>query len=197
MENQQLNNGDDAFIALSYSWAMANGDDSKSRSVVVDGRRLLVTQNLFEAMLQVRQSYGAVRLWVDAICISQEDIEERNEQVSRMSSIYASAAEVIAWLGAEEDLQAFRILDCLGSNSCDLKTSTIHTFKASDGKVIGLCEFRHEKETSRNDLDPDAFPLRSYALELATCVNGVLNRRYFNRRWVVQELFYARHLRFL
>jgi hypothetical protein len=40
-------------------------------------------------------------LWVDALCINQEDVEERNLQVLRMSSIYRQAQAVLAWLGPE------------------------------------------------------------------------------------------------
>ena len=40
-------------------------------------------------------------LWIDAICINQDDIVERSEQVNKMASIYGSARLVILWLGEE------------------------------------------------------------------------------------------------
>ena len=40
--------------------------------------------------------------WIDTICINQDDIPERNAQVSIMSTIYMKADEVIAWLGEED-----------------------------------------------------------------------------------------------
>ncbi|KAG5807705.1 hypothetical protein H9Q74_007679 [Fusarium xylarioides] len=43
-----------------------------------------------------------VPLWIDAICINQDDIAERNSQVAMMSQIYGSARCVVAWLGEED-----------------------------------------------------------------------------------------------
>jgi Heterokaryon incompatibility protein (HET) len=43
-------------------------------------------------------------IWIDAICINQKDIGEKNVQVPLMGEIYASAACVIVWLGAGDAL---------------------------------------------------------------------------------------------
>ena len=40
-----------------------------------------------------------MRYWIDALCISQADMEERNHQVKRMVEIYGQARAVVAWLG--------------------------------------------------------------------------------------------------
>jgi hypothetical protein len=42
-------------------------------------------------------------LWMDALCINQEDVIERNQQVYLMGSIYSQAREVLVWLGPEKD----------------------------------------------------------------------------------------------
>ncbi|RYP79954.1 hypothetical protein DL770_006429 [Monosporascus sp. CRB-9-2] len=42
-------------------------------------------------------------LWVDAICINQGDIEERNEQVSMMRDIYSSSKRVLIRLGTVDE----------------------------------------------------------------------------------------------
>ncbi|KAF2830838.1 HET-domain-containing protein, partial [Ophiobolus disseminans] len=39
------------------------------------------------------------RLWIDAICINQSDLLERNHQVAQMRDVYTKAESVIAWLG--------------------------------------------------------------------------------------------------
>ncbi len=41
--------------------------------------------------------------WIDALCISQSDVTERSQQVSRMKEIYTQAQEVIIWLGSAAD----------------------------------------------------------------------------------------------
>ena len=42
-------------------------------------------------------------LWVDAICINQEDQTEKGHQVSQMRDIYKGADEVLIWLGPSND----------------------------------------------------------------------------------------------
>lgn len=43
-------------------------------------------------------------IWIDALSIDQRNVEERNHQVQQMGEIYSNAAEVIAWLGDDEDI---------------------------------------------------------------------------------------------
>jgi hypothetical protein len=43
------------------------------------------------------------KLWIDALCINQEDIAERNVQVQRMGNIYQTAKGVLIWLGEASD----------------------------------------------------------------------------------------------
>lgn len=62
----------------------------------------LITQPPFTALVNFRSSTEHVRLWVDATCISQEDPDEKAEQVSMMAGIFGAAAEVLVWLGEGE-----------------------------------------------------------------------------------------------
>jgi len=56
-----------------------------------------VTRNLEAALRQLR-CYNYSEIWVDALCINQEDLEERSRQVLRMNEIYSQAYEIAAWL---------------------------------------------------------------------------------------------------
>jgi hypothetical protein len=60
-------------------------------------------QNLFEALLHLRGKKETRILWVDAVCINQQDKSERNEQVRWMGEIYSSVQQVIIWLGKEAE----------------------------------------------------------------------------------------------
>ncbi|KAH8589754.1 heterokaryon incompatibility protein-domain-containing protein [Bisporella sp. PMI_857] len=62
-----------------------------------------VTSGLHAALVYLRNSKVSRTLWVDAICIDQSDIQERNHQVAQMKSIYQAADKVVAWLGEEAD----------------------------------------------------------------------------------------------
>lgn len=55
-------------------------------------------------------------LWVDAVCVNQNDDAEKQRQVSMMSEIYSSAEEVITWLGNESQAisQALVLVENLG-----------------------------------------------------------------------------------
>lgn len=66
-------------------------------------RNIKVISNLEELLLRLRDPDEWGTLWIDAICINQEDIEERNEQVHYMHKIYHTAAEVLIWLGPEDE----------------------------------------------------------------------------------------------
>ena len=92
------------------------GDVADKRVIYAGTRRLMVTRNL-EAFLQEirKETQSSGWLWIDAICINQDDVPERNQQVSKMKSIYQGAEAVNAWLGVAEDDSglAFQMAECL------------------------------------------------------------------------------------
>ena len=57
---------------------------------------------------------GITHLWVDALCINQDDQEERARQIAMMGDIYSHAANVIVWLGEADE----HILPNVSSNFC-------------------------------------------------------------------------------
>lgn len=96
------------FEALSYTW----GDGGDKRSILVNGIRREISRNLEEA-LRVLRDLKETRLgmcyWVDSLCIDQENMRERNEQVKRMREIYGRARAVIVWLGREEKMDRIAV----------------------------------------------------------------------------------------
>jgi hypothetical protein len=101
------------YIALSYTW----GDPTSKVPVLLNGQRFFVGENLHSALRRFRPPHGqpGCFLWVDAICINQEDIREKSTQVQRMKQIYEDAAIIDVWLGpeAEDSDLAMRKLDSL------------------------------------------------------------------------------------
>ncbi|KAK3644271.1 hypothetical protein LTR22_015274 [Elasticomyces elasticus] len=87
------------YSALSYVW----GDARTKEAIRIDGTWFEIGESLANAFKHVRQETRDVILWADAICINQEDIPERNHQVSMMGSLYRQATKVIAWLGTTGD----------------------------------------------------------------------------------------------
>ena len=68
-------------------------------TIVCDGLKLSVGGELYNALKRLRKKEKVLRIWVDALCINQDDIPERNEHVKMMQQIYAKAEEVHIWLG--------------------------------------------------------------------------------------------------
>ncbi|KAH8672724.1 heterokaryon incompatibility protein-domain-containing protein, partial [Tricladium varicosporioides] len=87
------------YKALSYTW----GNPSDTSYIKLNGQPFLVTINLATALQHLRKEMEVVELWIDAICINQQDTDEKNVQVCRMKEIYEKAKEVIIWLGPESD----------------------------------------------------------------------------------------------
>jgi Heterokaryon incompatibility protein (HET) len=106
------------YAALSYTW----GDGIANKPILCNGYRFQVTTNLYSALLKLRKSSGQVRIWVDRLCINQEDVEERSDQVRHMGRIYASAAVVMIWLGEEtkDTYLAFEAIRNLAHNSTNI-----------------------------------------------------------------------------
>ncbi|KAI8669915.1 HET domain-containing protein [Fusarium sp. Ph1] len=93
------------FIPFSYVW----GDPTDTKPIKVNGMSTAVTRNLADFLKQTRAllldiltkgSWDKPAIfWADAICINQQDTEERNHQVQLLRSIYSSAPLALAWLG--------------------------------------------------------------------------------------------------
>ena len=88
-----------SYEALSYTW----GDASNTRENFIDGLRCTVTESLELALRHIRRKDAARTLWVDALCINQEDVDECSQQVGRMMDIFKTSARVLAWTGVASD----------------------------------------------------------------------------------------------
>ena len=93
------------YTALSYTWALEDGDDSLSQLLHIQGQTLPVTENLSLALEHLARSGGdeEMRLWVDAVCINQQDDDEKSYQVAMMADIYKHATNTVVWVGDEVD----------------------------------------------------------------------------------------------
>ncbi|KAJ5312368.1 hypothetical protein PENANT_c011G05956 [Penicillium antarcticum] len=118
---------DVVYNALSYEW----GSNTPDKRVFVNDQPFLIRANLHDFLWILASSEVRNALFfADAICINQEDIPERNNQVQHMSELYRKAAKVLIWLGpgsAESDL----ILDmCVEGKQDDID------FQGSTGEAL-------------------------------------------------------------
>ena len=90
---------DDApdYAALSYVWDAS----SEARKITCNECKVEVTDNLYAALCRLQRDQSGQPLWVDAICINQQDVVEENHQVHMMKDIYTKAQHVSVWLDEE------------------------------------------------------------------------------------------------
>jgi hypothetical protein len=109
------------YYALSYTW----GDPKDTREITVDGKKVSVTKNLRDFLWQAREilstpledrqdvmplvtselaqnALNRALFWIDALCINQDDMDEKARQIPRMGDIYSKAQQVIVWLGPND-----------------------------------------------------------------------------------------------
>jgi hypothetical protein len=160
--------------AVSYEW----GSNVRQHEISCDGRILKVTANLALLLSKFRKPRSSQLLWIDALCINQDDLDERSQQVSIMGNIYKNAKVVFMWIGDEVPLtkDALSMIRRLAKECCVLKLEP------------GLGPFDYDKYEPS---DPSA---KQRIEEILTepswpaVTNLLSSRSYFLRLWVIQEV---------
>lgn len=84
------------YCALSYVWGDPQACD---RHPLRRPRARHPGQSVRGTLLRIRSPTETTTLWVDAVCINQGDLNEREHQVSIMRNIYQNASLVLSYLG--------------------------------------------------------------------------------------------------
>ena len=148
--------------ALSYTW----GNPHDRRKITCDGHQISVTANLHSALQRVRLADKPMMIWVDAVCINQENTKEKESQVQLMRRIYSRAYIVVADIGEVED------------DHDDVAT----IFNALQDLV------QTTAASERIDYERyEAFGLPAYTDSKWESWRRFLARAWFCRIWVVQE----------
>jgi len=84
------------FEALSYVWGARSPNDP---IIKVDNSNFQVTRNCYDATVHLRRTENPRVVWIDAICIDQENAQEKNAQVERLGEMHSRAERTITWLG--------------------------------------------------------------------------------------------------
>jgi hypothetical protein len=168
LKHHHLRSEDCRFEALSYCWG-----DSTDRSIITcNDTPFPVTKSLFGALKALRYEADLRTVWIDAICINQEDIDERNAQVQLMAKIYETAQEVVIWLGEEGGDS---------SPALELLTNIVAGSKMDYGDK-GAVGLKHNLVTA-GMVAKDHPAWKS--------LTAFLCRPWFTRVWVVQEAVMA------
>ena len=114
-----------AYEGLSYVW----NRHKQIKSIIVNGQSIEVDSNLACALKDLRYLDRPRSLWVESLCVNQEDIEERNNHVSLLAPIMTRAESVCIWLGKGDDV--FNVLF-----SFDSILSTITLDDTTHGRFV-------------------------------------------------------------
>ncbi|KAK8051767.1 heterokaryon incompatibility protein [Apiospora rasikravindrae] len=167
------------YVALSYVW----GPQTPAKTILIDGLPFDVGPNLYLALEQLRRSQRirqGFKVWIDAICINQQDIGERSHQVGRMRDIYASAWQVVSWLGGTQDdsdlaIDALRYMARLPTEPSEIE-GMYRVKRGMDVRPLFITWDSYES------------PFRN---EVFKAVLGFFTRPYWRRMWILQEIAMA------
>ncbi|KAJ4421331.1 hypothetical protein N0V82_003842 [Gnomoniopsis sp. IMI 355080] len=173
------------YVALSYTW----GNHRPSKTILVDGKFMPIGENLHAVLSILKQKDQAHHFsedpsreaelfqhhfWIDAICVNQDDYNERGHQVNLMARIFSEAKCVIAWLGPR-------------THNSWLGIHFIRTGKhpnAPDDRYLNTWGLDDSKVRRKAEIWDEAY----------TAVIDLLSRPYWERMWVVQEFLLPSNL---
>jgi hypothetical protein len=85
------------YVAVSYTW----GSPQKPCQLLVNGHLLKITQTVHEIFQSKIMAEPGTLIWIDAICINQENLEEKTRQVRFIGEVFSNAESTRVWLGPE------------------------------------------------------------------------------------------------
>ncbi|KAF6805907.1 heterokaryon incompatibility protein het-6-like protein [Colletotrichum musicola] len=161
------------YETVSYTWGGEEGDSASCRPVYVGEHWdvLWQTRNCWEMLRYLRPRRGVRIVWVDAICINQNDLEERQQQVAKMGLIYERTFRVVVYLGPD-------VTPPTSTSSPHPRRHYLH---------------EHDSLAVKPRLPPpSAGSSASPTLDLK--LSGLFEREYFRRLWIIQELIMSRNI---
>ncbi|OAL43357.1 hypothetical protein IQ07DRAFT_552588 [Pyrenochaeta sp. DS3sAY3a] len=166
------------YDCVSYTWGTTY---SKSK-IRINGKVFQVRANLFRFLDTARnKGYYDRYYWIDALCIDQSNVIERNHQVQQMGQIFSNAETVLMWLGIKPELE-----------------STLRQLNKSSN-VVKIRSRSPGSNLANEDLKPD-FTFDSFrnssprmkSFELAGPYGTFCNDEYWSRAWITQEIVLAK-----
>ncbi|ROW11613.1 hypothetical protein VMCG_01284 [Cytospora schulzeri] len=155
------------YETMSYTW----GDPKDKTPLQVEEATVQIPRNLEYALKRLRDPHRPRYIWADAVCINQDDILERGQQVSIMRSIYLKAQNILVWLGQDKANQA----EIAFTGVCDIVRSWRPT-----SKPLRFSSYKEAFEPRKDEPSIDEAKW--------TAMQAMFQTEYFTRFWVIQEL---------
>ncbi|KAH6893172.1 heterokaryon incompatibility protein-domain-containing protein [Thelonectria olida] len=176
------------YLALSYTWGPPDSScpayTPRDRlGIQLDGRFFAIRPNLLHALQQVSAVRPGCYIWVDSICINQNNTQERAAQVSNMDHIYTGAIETLIWLGPASERSA-RAVDIVKKTAVDAEQKILNW---TSTQTYGNAFLPNDTDLLvRNGLPP-------LTAEDWNDMADIFTRSWFGRVWMVQEVALSRN----
>ncbi|KAL8842282.1 MAG: hypothetical protein Q9176_002671 [Flavoplaca citrina] len=177
------------YEALSYTWGTTTQDQSIqvrmtpspiTSPLPPETNIVHVTKHLLAALLRLRQGTAQRIVWIDQLCINQNDLVEKNAQVQLMADIYQRAKRTVVWLGELDVLDVDREAIINATERMNFRPVEREYSNLEDQRILkDLIGFRVPPDTNHSGQRR-----RKILAEL-------LNRSWFTRAWVFQEVVVA------
>lgn len=164
------------YNAISYTW----GPEAPTTLIEVNGQLKSVRLNCELVLGRARQHDPTALYWIDAICIDQENLEEKGHQVAIMGKVFGASHLAIAYVGEHADDSRFL---------CKKLQNHAYFFR-----WVGRNQ--HWLGPSDRALSRLWFFLIRYRTlpRMLIAFKSLLRREYFQRVWVYQELFLGKQV---
>ncbi len=184
--------GSPQYEALSYCW----GDANITADILVEDTTFSATTNLVAALRHLRRAGSKREMWIDAIGINQDDINEKTTQIPLMRDIYSKSACVVIWLGSPDPTSrdAFRFLRKAAEKYYEGLPDGFSRVQQENGSFLSLALGRNGAHFV---LDAPVVPTRPSDLwkppdSFHRATVDLLRRPWFRRVWIIQEVAFAR-----
>jgi hypothetical protein len=169
------------YEALSYVW----GTEKARQPIKCHGYDVPITQNLEHALRALRHPTLIKPLWVDAVCINQQDLDERVRQIGYMRLVYRHAGRVVVWLGPSNPVTERAL--ARARELCEYEALLRKTLHDSAGPTTQPGQIRVQiLGMMLEELRTDA------AAQSGSDLIKLLESPYFERVWCIQEVASSR-----
>ena len=178
------------YKCLSYVW----GEIKQKKTIDLNLTEKEVTDNLFAALTSLEAFEGDGLLWIDALCINQNDLQEKTQQVALMADIYRGAEEVLVCLHGPPRGMAGENGDAeVGASTIDVDVS------AAVGFLQDLSSDKHFHEMPYfSKCHAPACPSQREEPErdwksAFLALTELMDSEWFSRTWTIQEIALAKN----
>jgi hypothetical protein len=170
------------YEAVSYAW----GTVDSPHEAYLDGTPISIRISLDLGLRRLRYAEKSRILWVDALCINQNDVQERSHQVQQMATIYSSATTVLIWLGEWSSSDK-----CQDQEHCEKAFSELLAESRRINSKLHFADKNKQDFSSteffgiRTDLFRDMHHFMGH-------LTDICSQPWYGRLWIIQEFILAK-----